>query len=147
MKKSSGWSGIRLRVHSRSITASITKYATWMPWGPRLLAIDSARMRCPALVGAKPAKRGMPRRADVFPVIMIAPRPASIIAGASARARYRSPITLTSKFARNCSGSTSRKSPKAPPTALCTRTVGAPRSPRTRATVALTASEFETSQT
>ena len=33
-------------------------------------------MRCAALVGAKPAKRALPRSAEVLPVTMSAPRPA-----------------------------------------------------------------------
>ena len=55
-----------------------------MPHGPTSRAIASARMRCAALVGAKPAKRALPRRAEVLPVTMIAPRPAASMAGAFA---------------------------------------------------------------
>src|ERR1700704_3106462 len=62
IKKSSAASGQRLRVHSRSMTASINTYATWMPFGPSSRAIDSASILCAALVGAKPAKFALPRK-------------------------------------------------------------------------------------
>ena len=49
--------------------------------------MDSARIRCAALVGANPAKRGLPRKAEVFPDAMMTPLPAAIMSGATARAR------------------------------------------------------------
>jgi hypothetical protein len=66
------------------------------------------------LVGAKPANFAFPRSADVFPVTMMAPSPASIIAGVSRRARWRSAIALTWKFRFSTSGSMSWNVPKAP---------------------------------
>jgi len=49
-----------------------------MPRGPRSRAIDSDRIRCAALVGAKPAKFALPRMADVLPVTRIVPAEAWI---------------------------------------------------------------------
>jgi hypothetical protein len=47
-----------------------------------------------ALVGAKPAKLALPRNADVLPVAMITPSPASIIDGAVRRTRCSKAMTL-----------------------------------------------------
>ena len=55
-----------------------------MPWGPSSRAIASARMRCAALVGAKPEKFDLPRQADVLPVTIIAPLPRSVSVWAEA---------------------------------------------------------------
>src|SRR5438093_4394777 len=46
-----------------------------MPRGPRLRAIDCARIRCAAFDGAKAAKFATPRHAAVFPVTTVAPPP------------------------------------------------------------------------
>ena len=66
-----------------------------MPLGPSSRAIDSARILCAALVGAKPAKLALPRSAEVLPLATIAPCPAATIAGASRLARWSRAIVLT----------------------------------------------------
>src|SRR6185503_4441535 len=76
-KKVSGLSGIDRRVRGRSTIASITTKATWMPAGPRLRAIDSARLRWAALVGANAAVFTPPRREAVAPMKMMLPDPAA----------------------------------------------------------------------
>src|SRR5207248_8951175 len=55
------------------------------------ISMDSARIRCAALVGAKPAKEALPRSEEVLPVTMSAP-PVSAILGADQRARCSSAI-------------------------------------------------------
>ena len=106
-KKSSGASGSILRVHGRSITASIATYAAWIPFGPASRAMLSSRIRCAAFVGAKPAKAARPRYAEVLPVQTIAPKPASIIAGVASVASWSSAIVLISKARIILSGSIS----------------------------------------
>ena len=58
-----------------------------MPSGPNSRAMDSARMRCAALEDAKKPKFLPPLVAEVLPVTMMAPSPASSIAGIVSRAR------------------------------------------------------------
>src|SRR5260370_1248162 len=117
-----------------------------MPRGPRSRAIDSDRMRWAALVGAKPAKFALPRIAEVLPVTRIAPLPRLIMSGATSRAKYNKPITLTRKLCSSILGSISRNVPHPPPTALWIRTSGAPYDLRMLATVSLTWLSLETSQ-
>src|SRR5439155_3910435 len=114
--------------------------------GPTSRAIDSARIRCAALVGAKPAKPAFPRIAEVLPVVMMAPSPAATIAGASRRARWSRAIVLTWKFRFSTSGSISRKFPNVPPTALWTSTFGVPCSALTASRVLCSAASSVTSQ-
>src|SRR3546814_5192321 len=64
-------------------------------------------MRCAALVGAKPAKLALPRRAEVLPVTIKAPLPAATIAGVVSRARCSNAIVLISKLRLRISGSIS----------------------------------------
>ena len=59
------------------------------------LEAASAKIRCAAFVGAKAARSGLPRHAEVLPVAMIAPFRELTIAGANRLARYSSPIVLT----------------------------------------------------
>ena len=54
-KNASGLSGRRWRVRGRSTTPSMTISETWIPAGPRCLAIASASERCAALAGANAA--------------------------------------------------------------------------------------------
>jgi hypothetical protein len=118
MKKSSGFSGHRTRVHGTSMTASIIKKDTCTPRGPISRAMDSAGIRWAAFVGAKPAKSALPRKADVLPVTSNAPPLAASISGVARRASRSSAMTFTWKFRSRISGSMWRKLPKAPPTAL-----------------------------
>jgi hypothetical protein len=52
-----------------------------MPAGQSERAMDSARIRCAALAGAKAAVLGIPRRDAVAPMKMILPAPARFMAG------------------------------------------------------------------
>src|ERR1700722_2289342 len=54
---------------------------------PKFAGHGFGRIRCAALVGANPAKDGLPLRAEVLPVTMTLPLPALTIAGARRRAR------------------------------------------------------------
>src|SRR5581483_6801548 len=109
-------------------------------------AMDSARMRCAAFVGAKPAKLALPRIEDVFPVTRIAPLPRLIMSGVTSRARYNKPITLTAKLPFSIFGSISRKLPQPPPTALWIRTSAAPKRCLMSLTTVCTCHSSETSQ-
>jgi hypothetical protein len=63
--------------------------------GAEIAAMLSARIRCAAFVGANPAKPARPRRAEVLPVTISEPCPASTIDGVVRRARCNSAMTLT----------------------------------------------------
>ena len=67
------------------------------PFGPNSRAIASARIRCAAFVGAKPANHGLPRNADVSPVTTMAPVSELIIAGENRRAKYNNPDRIDLK--------------------------------------------------
>src|ERR1700675_4926185 len=97
--------------------------------------MDSARMRCAALVGAKPAKLLLPLSAEVLPVATMAPVPAWIIAGATRRARCRNAMTLVWKLRSRAAGSICMKFPKTPPTGLWITACGDPRSAKIRSSV------------
>jgi len=104
-----------------------------------------ARIRCAAFDGAKAAKLAAPRQADVFPVTMIAPRPAASMRGTIAWPRSMSDSTLVRNVCSRASGATSRNSPKWPLTALWTSTLGVPRSEPILSTTSFTRAASVTS--
>src|SRR4029077_14383588 len=85
-----------------------------MPAGQSERAMDSARIRCAALAGAKAAVLGIPRRDAVAPMKMILPAPARFMAGITCRATSRDSKALTRQAASNASGVISSIEPQEP---------------------------------
>ena len=94
MKKLSGLSLMRCALR-QSTTPSTMSSATWMPAGQSWRAIDSARLRCAALAGAKPPSSRPPRREAVAPMNKMLPVPAFFIGAIDLLETRSAPSALT----------------------------------------------------